>query len=110
MAKSRCNAAVYVNDLASLTVAHFNGTNWDSHGNGGGTTGNGVAGTVTRNSVSAFGTFTLGSTSAAFNPLPVRFGDINGFIKGTGVQLTGRFIPKKMYIITKLNVLPTNFF
>ena len=85
--QSRCNAAVYVNDLASLTVAHFNGSNWDSHGNGGGTTGNGVAGTVTRNSLSVFGTFTLGSTNAAFNPLPVRFGDINGFVKGTGVQI-----------------------
>ena len=85
--QSPCNAAVYVNDLATLTVAHFNGSAWDSHGNSGGVTGSVVSGTVTRNSVSSFSPFTLGSTSNTTNPLPIKFGTINGYRKGTGVQL-----------------------
>lgn len=32
---SPCNAAAYVNDLAYLTVAHFDGVNWNSHSNNG---------------------------------------------------------------------------
>jgi hypothetical protein len=85
--QSPCNAAVYVDDLATLTVAHFNGTNWNSHGNSGGTTGNVVAGTVTWNAVSTFSPFTIGSTSSATNPLPVRFGNITANQNGADINV-----------------------
>lgn len=79
---SNCNAAVYVNDLASLTVAHFNGTSWDAHGNSGGTTGNVSSGTVTWNGVTTFSPFSVGSTQQATNPLPVKFADVRAFASG----------------------------
>lgn len=80
---SPCNAAVYVNDLASLTVAHFDGTNWNSHSNNGGFSGNASQGNVTRNTVSSFSIFTLGSTSAAANPLSVKFTNVKAYTAGT---------------------------
>lgn len=80
---SPCNAAVYVNDLASLTVAHFDGTNWNSHSNNGGFSGNASQGNVTRNTVSSFSIFTLGSTSAAANPLSVKFTNVKAYTSGT---------------------------
>lgn len=70
---SPCNAAAYVNNLAALTVAHYDGSTWNSHGNNGGFSGNASQGSVTRLSVSSFSVFTLGSTSAASNPLAVKF-------------------------------------
>lgn len=79
---SNCNAAVYVNDLSSLTVAHFNGASWDAHGNSGGTTGNVSSGTVTWNGVSAFSPFSVGSTLQATNPLPVKFTGVRAFASG----------------------------
>jgi len=61
-----------VNLLSDLCVARWNGSQWDSHGNGG-TTGTMAAGTVITHSAltpTAYGPFTLGSTSWG-NPLPV---------------------------------------
>jgi Secretion system C-terminal sorting domain len=78
---SPCNAAVYVNDLATLVVAHF-GTTWDAHGNDGGNTGNVSAGSVTWNNVSTFSPFSLGSTDEATNPLPVKFTAIKAYPVG----------------------------
>lgn len=72
-AGSPCNPAGYITNLSYLTIAHFNGSTWNSYGHDGGTTGNIAAGTVTWNNVSDFSKFTLGSTSASFNPLPVKF-------------------------------------
>lgn len=69
-ASSPCGAGAYITDLGTLTVAHF-GTSWDTHGSNG-TTGNTTAGTITRNAVSVFSPFTLGSTSILTNPLPVK--------------------------------------
>lgn len=80
---SNCNAAVYVNDLATLTVAHFNGTNWDAHGNSGGTTGTVSSGTVTWNGVTSYSPFAVGSTSAATNPLPVKFANVKAYTAGS---------------------------
>jgi Secretion system C-terminal sorting domain len=85
--QSPCNAAVYVDDLATLTVAHFNGSTWDSHGNSGGMTGNVLNGTVTRNGVSSFSPFTLGSTSSMTNLLPLKFGAISGYRKLSGAEV-----------------------
>lgn len=84
---SSCVGATYITDLATLTIAHFNGTSWDLHGNSGGTTGTVTNGTITWNNVSAFSPFTLGSTSSLSNPLPVKFGDFKAYEKQTGVQI-----------------------
>lgn len=78
---SNCNAAVYVNDLASLVVAHFNGSNWNTYGTNG-YAGNVSAGTVTWNGVASFSSFSLGSNSPATNPLPVKFSAIKAFPVG----------------------------
>lgn len=80
---SPCNAAAYVTSLTSLTVAHFDGTNWNSHGNSGGFSGTATQGNVTRNTVAAFSIFTLGSTSAAANPLSVKMTDLAAWAAGT---------------------------
>jgi len=79
---SPCNTAAYINDLATLTVAQYNGTSWDSHGNSGGTTGSGSLGTVTRNNVSVFTPFSIGSTSAGTNPLTVKFSLVKAYPAG----------------------------
>jgi len=78
---SNCNAAAYVNDLATLVAAHF-GTSWDSYGNSGGTTGTVSAGSVTWNSVSTFSPFALGSTSGLTNPLPITLINLKGYRSG----------------------------
>lgn len=79
---SPCNAAAYVTDLANLTVAHFDGTNWNSHSNSGGFTGNASQGNVKRNTVSSFSIFTLGSTTATANPLSVKFTSVKAYTNG----------------------------
>ncbi|MCX6316539.1 MAG: T9SS type A sorting domain-containing protein [Bacteroidetes bacterium] len=79
---SNCSAAVYVNDLATLTVAHFNGSNWNTHNNNGGTTGTASDGSVTWNSTPNYSTFTLGSTTYATNPLPVKLANIKAYASG----------------------------
>lgn len=65
---SNCNTAAYVTDLPTLTIAHFNGTNWDTHGKNS-TTGNVSSGTITRNTVMNYSPFALGSTGGSSNPL-----------------------------------------
>lgn len=84
---SNCNAATYINDLASLTIAHFDGTNWNSQGRDGGTTGNASAGTITWNNVSDYSPFTFGGKEFGSNPLPLKFGDFKVYVKQNGVQL-----------------------
>lgn len=73
---SSCNIAAYINDLSALTVAHFNGSNWDTYGQSG-YTGTVSAGSVTRNNVSVFSPFSIGSTSDFSNPLSIRYQNIN---------------------------------
>lgn len=84
---SNCNAAAYVNDLASIVAVHFNGTSWNAYGRNGGTTGNISSGSVTWNNVSAFSPFALGSTSPGMNPLAVAFTDVRAIEKNNGVQI-----------------------
>jgi hypothetical protein len=67
---TNCNIAAYVNNLSALTVAHFNGVNWDSYGVNA-STGNASSGTITRNAVSVFSPFAIGSTDDYSNPLQV---------------------------------------
>ena len=75
---SNCNMAAYVNDLATLTIAHFNGTNWDTHGLSS-STGNVSSGTITRNAVAAFSPFAIGTSSDYTNPLEVNFTSIKAY-------------------------------
>lgn len=94
---SPCNLANYVTNLSAIGIGHFDGVGWDSYGNNGGTTGNVSAGTVTWNNVSAFSPFTLISTSAYYNPLPVKFSSIRAIKKERGVQIDWN-------ILTELNI------
>lgn len=60
-----------VTNLSELLVARWNGSFWVNHGNGG-TAGNTTTGLIlTSAMVTAFSPFTLGSSSAGSNPLPV---------------------------------------
>lgn len=63
-------ASCGVTSLPDLVVAHFDGTSWDDYGGAGSAVGTFNSGIVTWPGVTAFGRFTLGSTSA-MNPLPV---------------------------------------
>ncbi|MEQ1677746.1 MAG: T9SS type A sorting domain-containing protein, partial [Chitinophagaceae bacterium] len=78
---SNCSAAAYINDLATLVVAHF-GTSWDAFGNDGGTSGSATDGSVTWNNVSIFSPFSLGSTASSKNPLPVKFVNVRAYTAG----------------------------
>jgi hypothetical protein len=70
----------YINNLSSLTIAHFNGTGWNSYAiapvlAGGSTT---TAGAITWTSVTAFSPFSLASTTFGQNPLPVTINYLTG--------------------------------
>ncbi len=80
-------ASPYVNNLPSLTVAHFNGTNWDTYGVAGATSGTAAAGTVSwmAPQSATFGVFTIGSIDFN-NPLPIT---INYF---TGTKNNGKHL------------------
>lgn len=84
---SPCNAAIaYIDNPASVTIAHHNSgsSSWDSYGGSG--VGTNSSGSVTRTSVSIFSFFTLGSTDPN-NPLPVKLSNIKAFEKQQGVQI-----------------------
>ena len=82
---SGCGTGNYVTLPAAVTLAHFNGTSWDTHaGTGAGTQ---VTGSVTRTAVTVFSPFALGNTAIDQNPLPVTFADVKAFEKGSGVQI-----------------------
>lgn len=78
---SICNAAAYVTQLSSLVVAHYS-TSWSSFGgfvDGGSTVS---SGSVTWSGVTTFSPFSLGSTSASENPLPVKLVDVKAYHTG----------------------------
>ena len=72
-------ASPYVNNLPSLTVAHFDGTTWDAFGVIGTFTGTSAAGTITWSipQSTTFGTFTIGSVDFR-NPLPITINYFTG--------------------------------
>lgn len=83
-ANNTCLATPYINDLTKLTIAHFNGTEWDSYGispilSGGSTT---TTGSIKWTSVSIFSPFSLASTTFGFNPLPINLNYLNGIKQG----------------------------
>ena len=83
---SPCNGEIlsyYINDLFTLVLAHFDGTNWNAFGPAGTATNtisnpavNGQIGQVSWTGVSSFSPFSLGSTITD-NPLPVVLVDFN---------------------------------
>lgn len=112
---SNCNAAAYVNSLASLVVSHFNGTSWNSFG-ANSYTGNASSGTVTWNNVSTFSPFALGSNSSSVNPLAVKFTAVkaytsgaNNIIEWTNVSETGvdKYVVEKSTDGTNFSALNT---
>lgn len=82
---SGCSSWPYISTVADIRLVHFNGTNWDTQA--GTATGTVATGTVTRNAVTAFSPFTLGSVVDEGNALPVSFANVKAFEKGTGVQI-----------------------
>jgi hypothetical protein len=97
--------------LANLKVAHWNGAQWDDHGNGG-TTGTAASGTVVNSvPITSFSPFTLaGITNTYFytygNPgtgpdgTPVKFGGIGGYPSYQTKQLPGgTYTADSIYLI-----------
>jgi len=58
-----------VDDLAELSVSHWDGSQWEDYGNDA-TTGSFSSGTIKVNSVNSFSPFTLASSTSS-NPLPI---------------------------------------
>jgi len=86
---SNCSILAYVNNAATLCIAHFNGTQWDSYGGLGSAVGAPwpTAGTLTWTGVNTFSPFTLGSTSAATNPLPVTLVNVKAYRNGSSNKI-----------------------
>lgn len=84
---SPCGTSAYVTQPSSLVVARYNGTAWVNEGRLS-SAGTNTAGSVTSgNYVSSFSPFSLGTTSATENPLPVIFANLKAFEKNNGVQI-----------------------
>ena len=72
--------AVYIDDLATLTMAHFDGTGWNSFPvtpvlTGGSTT---AIGSITWPTVTTFSPFSLAGSTFGLNPLPITVNYLNG--------------------------------
>ncbi|HMU10161.1 MAG TPA: T9SS type A sorting domain-containing protein [Ferruginibacter sp.] len=80
-ANNVCNGT-YIDVVADVVIAHFDGTNWNAFGTIGTAAGLPAAGNVVWTGVTAFSPFSLGSTSLN-NPLPIT---INYF---TGLKQSG---------------------
>lgn len=63
-------------DLNNLVVARYNGTNWVSETQNGGTAGNASAGAVTSQVISSFSPFSFGALTTS-NPLPIELLDFH---------------------------------
>lgn len=77
----------YVDDLTKLRVAGYDGSLWQDLGNGS-TSGNNSLGTITSSSApTVYGSFTLASTDAILNPLPIELSDFWCSATVTGARL-----------------------
>lgn len=85
---SPCTAGgQYVTDPTTLRVAHLVGGTWVNEGRQT-STGNNAKGTVTSaNAVSTFSPFTLASSTASANPLPVIFANEKAYEQNNGIQI-----------------------
>jgi len=70
-------SGTYIDNLPSLVVAHFNGTNWDSYGATGTATGTAITGDVSWPAVSTFSPFSIASIDFN-NPLPITLNYFTG--------------------------------
>ncbi len=77
-----CLGTPYIDDIGKITLAHFNGIEWDDYGLSPITTGNVTTGSVKWISVSTFSPFSLASTTFGFNPLPNNLNYLNGIKQG----------------------------
>lgn len=84
-ANSPCTGS-YITSLIGLQVSYFDGSNWSSSA-GNGASGDVNAGSVVRNSVTTFGTFTIGNVQLGGSPLPVKISNISAFEKQNGIQI-----------------------
>lgn len=76
-----------VDSLPALSVARWDGSMWRDQGNGG-TTGTSAQGTVISNGfVTSFSPFTLSSTTAAVNPLPIELLDFTANYQNPEVEI-----------------------
>ncbi|RYZ30644.1 MAG: hypothetical protein EOP49_39715, partial [Sphingobacteriales bacterium] len=80
-----------ITDLNQLRVASFNGSSWDDAGNSA-TTGSAGAGGSVKSEVRQWSPaqstlFSLASSSATQNPLPIKFESFRAFIQGKQVRL-----------------------
>ena len=73
----------YIDNLGNLSIAHFNGTQWDSYAIPATVTGGSTftAGSIKWQLASAFGSFSLASSTIS-NPLPINLNYLNGFKQG----------------------------
>lgn len=83
---SPCNGPAYVNDLSTLRVARYNGSQWVNEGNTT-TSGTVAAGTIRSGTISSFSPFSLGSSSFGTNPLPVRFTNVRAWATPAGNRI-----------------------
>jgi len=97
-------ARSFINDLNTLVVARFNGTNWVSETQAGGTTGTTSAGSVKSQLITSFSPFAYGSTSSSYNPLPIELIEFKASCQKNHVQITWRTateINNQYFIIEK---------
>lgn len=84
---SNCSSTTpFVNNLPSLVVAHFDGTEWNSIGATSTATGSASAGEVSWPGASVFSPFAIGSIDFS-NPLPITLNYFNGTKQGSNHQL-----------------------
>jgi hypothetical protein len=78
--------ANYINNPATIKIAHWTGSAWENLGNGGST--GAITGTVTTGApVNSFSPFTFGSVDVAVNPLPVTLLSFNAAKCNNGICL-----------------------
>lgn len=82
-ASSPCNSNGYITDPSTLAVVHWNGSTWENKGAAAGAT----LTNMTAVTSSTFSPFTIGTTNAMLNPLPVSFTDVKAFENGAGVKI-----------------------
>jgi hypothetical protein len=85
-ASSNCGGVGYVSDLPTLRAAQYLAPNWtNAGGTGSGSTASGTIASTTN--TSAFGFFTIASSSIQFNPLPLHFASAKARLVQSSIQV-----------------------
>ncbi|MEJ8816813.1 T9SS type A sorting domain-containing protein [Lacibacter sp. H407] len=87
-ARSNCNVS-YVSNLPSLSIAHFNGSVWDSFGGKGATSPEStvIEGSITWAGVATFSPFSLASTDVTENILPLPLSSFTARTRKTDIAV-----------------------